>query len=99
MNIQEAVKSGKKFRRKSWDNKCFYLEVTDSGFIVNECGQDGILKDTDILATDWVVGEEKVEITKEDLISAAEVSCGDVYVDWSDHDRAAFDILCMELGL
>lgn len=62
MTIQEAIKSGKKFKRKHWP----YYYVYSSHNTV-DCN--------DIMATDWEVEpepEQKIEITKAQLKNACE---------------------------
>lgn len=57
MTIQEAIKSGKYFKRKKWN---FYLHV-DGYNIYDEKEQIFTLDTTDILADDWEVKEEWYE--------------------------------------
>jgi hypothetical protein len=63
MNIIEAIKSGKRFKRKQWDNLaaifdyCFYEDY--------KC----FLKE-DLLADDWEVEELSVTITRDKLTEA-----------------------------
>ena len=57
MNILEAIKSGKRFRRPIW---IIYYSANQEEFFE--------LTDEDILATDWEVEEEDVKVT----ITAAE---------------------------
>ncbi len=62
MNLIEAVKSGKRFRRKDhW------------GWVDLETVVIGIAK-SDILATDWEIEERKIEITESELEAALEAS-------------------------
>lgn len=56
MNIIEAVKSGKRFRRKTHPNYWFDRPPTDHSFTIDW-----------ILADDWEIEEKKVEITQEQL--------------------------------
>lgn len=79
MTIQEAIKSGKRVRRTS---KLFcdpgqFGEIRGEGFeeaVVWQYGEDSDsfmhLSPNDILADDWEVEEEKVEITR-DLLKKA----------------------------
>jgi len=50
MNLIEAIKSGKPFRRKGWG---YYLNSRDGGS----------LEFDSILATDWEIQEQKIELT------------------------------------
>lgn len=59
MNIIEAVKSGKRMRRKAWCGS-MYKFVEDWTLLVS----------TDVLADDWEVEEKKVTITHEQLFKA-----------------------------
>ena len=57
MNIQEAIKSGKPFKRKEWDNYD-WLFVNPQGNICvwgEDQGEWNPLDAEDILATDWEV--------------------------------------------
>lgn len=61
MNIIEAVKTGKKFRRRIWINGVFcYLDSYDG------------LRAEDVLADDWEVEETQVTITEAQLSDAWE---------------------------
>jgi hypothetical protein len=65
MNIIEAVKSGKRFRRIGWTR--WYPDDTVGNNIVDEtpsCSKE------DILATDWEIEERKVEITESEFENA-----------------------------
>lgn len=58
MNIQQAMKSGKKFRRKGWGSGFSSLEFAYS------------LTKADILADDWEVEEVTVSITRQQFWDA-----------------------------
>lgn len=58
MNLIEAVRSGKPFKRPRMPH--FYDERLASATLTKE----------DILADDWETQEEKIEITREQLINA-----------------------------
>lgn len=60
MTIIEAIKSGKRFRRGCGE---FSKWAANGEF-------QYILRKEDILATDWEVEEEKIEVTKEQLREA-----------------------------
>jgi hypothetical protein len=57
MNIIQAIQSGKPFRRKGWE--VYFPLAGDLSFYGH-----------DILATDWEVQEQKIEITKSQLWKA-----------------------------
>lgn len=84
MNIIEAVKSGKRFKRKSWDGPW--------------CTKDDVsalsLQSWEILADDWEVEEKKVEITAE-ILRAHMLECQQDrrFSQW------AFQTLARSLGL
>jgi hypothetical protein len=59
MNIIEAVKSGKRMRRRAWCGS-MYKFVEDWTLLVS----------TDVLADDWEVEEKKVTITESDFKAA-----------------------------
>jgi hypothetical protein len=65
MTIQEAIQSGKPFRRKM-NNKFFQAwnqpEWMTFSFSVE-----------DILATDWELKEEKIELTRDQVVHALDV--------------------------
>lgn len=56
MNITEAIKSGKRFKRKDWDDYMF----VDSDYFLNNL--DSIKREF-LLADDWEVEEVRVTIT------------------------------------
>lgn len=60
MNIIEAAKSGKRFKRKIWGR----FEESDLA------GQVKIVAVGDILADDWEIEEKKVEITNSQFYEA-----------------------------
>lgn len=72
MTIIEAVKSGKRFRRQTWveDQWC----SLDEGLLFIEDSRTKTTSDrihiSEILADDWEVQEEKIEITKAQLANA-----------------------------
>ena len=67
MNIIEAVKSGKRFRRKTWGVYVFFSKY---GFIEYEDGESCILEKIDITSDDWEVEEEKKELTRAQVYDA-----------------------------
>ncbi len=62
MNIIEAIKSGKRIRRKGWPNKNCWAQ------------RDGYrmyrIMEEDLLADDWEVEEKQVTITESDFKAA-----------------------------
>lgn len=69
MNIIDAVKSGKRFKRKTYINWAY---VTRIGEINNEHGAPIYIDSEEILAEDWEVEEETVTITKSQLKEACD---------------------------
>lgn len=67
MTIQEAAKSGKRFKRKQWAE--FAREIGHPEIILQCDKTKEFLRISlnDLLATDWVIEEKKVEITYERL--------------------------------
>ena len=59
MNIIEAIKSGKPFRRKSWTNRGYLSPI---GSIDLSCEA--------VIADDWEVEEKQVTITESDFKAA-----------------------------
>lgn len=67
MTIVEAVKSGKPFRRPHWcestpENK-YWIEQDDAGITYMIGPAASPLYAEDILATDWEIKEDRIEIT------------------------------------
>jgi len=62
MNIIEAVKSGRRFKRKHWDKSSYLFANKNSslGTISRETGQI-IFLESDILANDWEIEPEVIE--------------------------------------
>lgn len=72
MTLQEAIKSGKRFKRlcetpRSWRTTGRY------GIQYSTERIDIVLSTDDILAEDWEVEEKKIEITKSQLLKAIDV--------------------------
>lgn len=63
MNIIEAVKSGKRIRRRGWQ---FVTNVSEYMAMKNE----------DILSTDWEIEEKKIEITESEFDEACQSIVG-----------------------
>lgn len=88
MNLIEAIRSGKPFRRKVWDNDlgevsyCFYADYD-------------WLEEEDILADDWETEESKVAITRSQFYAAWRTA-----VETSKDSSFSFvDLVAKELGL
>ena len=64
MNIIEAVKSGKPFRRKDWDKTVRTFPNNEDRAMMYQIGKH------DILADDWEIKEEKIELTKDQIKKA-----------------------------
>ena len=65
MNIIEAIKSGKSFKRTGEDE---YIHV---GFFKRQGSGDIIeIQEEDLFADDWEIEEEKIELTKSQFIQA-----------------------------
>ena len=60
MNIQQAIKSGKKFRRKGWTGLTYASSFTDCRY----------LDEVDILADDWEIEQVAVTITAQQFWDA-----------------------------
>lgn len=79
MDLISAIKSGRRIKRKDW--LCFYhTKDLDYSF-------------PDILAEDWEVGEEKIEVTKYELEEAWNNSFENSVIE-----RTEFEAFCKELG-
>lgn len=65
MTIQEAIRSGKRFKRPEgtvwWSAHTTAPFTSTHTLILNSC---------DLFATDWEVEEERIEITQQDLALA-----------------------------
>jgi hypothetical protein len=85
MNLIEAVRSGKPFKRKIWNNPSFYPSFE---LAVNE------LSSSDILADDWEIQEEKIEITRKQL----RLAYNKVFSSVSGIETVCFKQLARELG-
>lgn len=71
MNIIEAIKSGKRFRRKTYD-------IWWDAVIKSYASQTATfnLMPADLIAEDWEIEEEKIEVTKTQLYEAYMNSLG-----------------------
>lgn len=87
MNIIEAIKSGRRFRRISWK--------TNEWILQDRCDLPVRLSRDDIVADDWEIESKPVMITREKLEQAWEESFG-----WNEpYGALSFKCLAEELGL
>lgn len=71
MNIREAIKSGKRFRRKPgnmWDPNFWYDALSEADIANRLCRPMWAYED--LVADDWEVEEKQVTITESDFESA-----------------------------
>lgn len=66
MNIIEAIKSGKRFRRKSWSSRTWIESDPEKNIYENRLD----LPFEAIIADDWEVEEKFVTVTSADVIAA-----------------------------
>lgn len=55
MTIQEAIKSGKPFKRSAWPNKDYWITVRNGAFV--RYGEDGsgvTIYPHEVLESDWI---------------------------------------------
>ena len=91
MNLIDAVKSGKSFKRPEWRH--FYSAPAQLLFTVEDIRLQLTIED--ILADDWEVEEKQITITESDFNKAV-VKTGNLY--YQDQGYWA-DALKKELGL
>ena len=65
MNLIEAIKSGKRFRRMCWPPKCKYHDPLMDGSAYPFIRQE-------FLSEDWEIEEKKIEITHASLLMACD---------------------------
>ena len=95
MNIIEAVKSGKIFRRKSWTHGESVIEMSDGlYFTPSYNAQRYIPCLSDIIADDWETEEKKVEITRSQIKKAWRKT-----FNIESAESHSFKTLIKELGL
>lgn len=70
MNIIEAIKSGKKLKRRPWKKK--WIDPKDTGYHITLTFQD-------LAANDWEVEAAPVQITREQLYTAYSEAMQEVY--------------------
>ena len=89
MNILDAMRSGRRFRRPSWE---IYYSDTHEGFLE--------LTPEDLLAEDWVIEEKKVTITASEFTAAWANAVKEAMISTSpDYERIIYQQLKQELGL
>lgn len=99
MNFLEALKTGKDFRRKSWDNENWYL-FADGDYIKGYGDSSHPSKDDprlnyrltapSLLANDWEVKEKTTELTWDEIESALDKHL--------HYPHTALDCIKKELG-
>jgi hypothetical protein len=67
VNIIEAVKSGKPFKRKKWDG---WVRDRYEGFTIS-----------DVMSEDWEIQERKIELTESQIRKALRTQENHHYVD------------------
>lgn len=68
MKLHEVLESGKKFRRKGWKADMFvYVELEYSRVIDSAENLSHGFNTTEILADDWEIFEEKIELTESQI--------------------------------
>lgn len=94
MNIIEAIKSGKRFKRPDWPEWCSEADIRDP-----EGGYLDITHDA-LLADDWEVEEPLVSITREQLYKAYAESLQEIY-DMTDikPQTGVIRLMYQKLGL
>ena len=78
MNIIEAIKSGKRFRRKSWTNRD-YIKVNVSRL---DLPLDAIIAD------DWEVEEVPIQLTRSQFLRAASAAVREVSLSDTHNELA-----------
>lgn len=68
MKIQDAIASGKRFKRKDWAK--FDFLAIEQERVLDDSRVPYSLGKSDILADDWEIEEKKVEITESQLREA-----------------------------
>lgn len=104
MNLIEAVKSGKRFRRNGWeawhlDGNVYYSTVHGlfGGTKAFTDGKWFSLMKADILADDWEIEEKRVEVTRSQVIEVLR----SVFDDSAQgvREEVLIDMVCIRLGL
>ena len=100
MTIIEALTSGKKFKREGWDDWLIKPESDLYAHIDSESMQRSsfLFSCEDIVATDWIVEETEVKVTKSQLARAVNKCLEKCLLVQMPQDIFTND-LCKELGL
>lgn len=78
MNIQQAIRSGRPFRRRGGISYISKFDQCSSEILRwDDEGHYVVFTTEDILASDWEIEEEKIEITRSQLVQ----SCRDYLVE------------------
>lgn len=72
MNIIDAIKSGKPFRRKSWTHEDFFIVDGDDLRYLLTGDRTVLAHVSGILADDWEIQEKTITITESQFDEAAE---------------------------
>lgn len=88
MNLVDAVKSGKRFRRKSW-----FKNATDDQWLDVLKLDNAIFSLNDLLAEDWQIEQKSVTITREQFDAAWDKAF------YGDTLKDVYGTICEELGL
>lgn len=82
MNIIDAIKSGKPFRRPHWYSSIpeneFWIKPDESNIISLEGPNGSPIYAEDILANDWEVKKPVYGVTKEDFLAAVDATLPDI---------------------
>lgn len=97
MNLIEAVKSGKRFRRRSWSRE-FKINDIPNGWHGPVYPDMCLVAERfdDLIADDWEIEEKRVEVTRKSLGDA--IWKGFAIIPLSA-DLKCFNEICRELGL
>jgi hypothetical protein len=77
MNIQEAIRSGKPFRRRGWPDDGFYVVYVEHDIVLtleNDFSTSIVLDVQDILADDWYTREDVGAGSRDKYMRSKEVS-------------------------
>lgn len=98
MTIIEAIKSGKRFKRKK-DSFGIWIEaVMSDGNYFKGSSSLGLLP-CEILADDWEIEEEKINLTKAQVIQSFIIAAKENFKDkYKDPDREFMQLFLENLG-
>lgn len=100
MTLIEALKSNKRFRRKSMSKDrwyyidCGYLNFHQAhlGDMAESSGFANLVNVEDMLADDWELEEDKLEFTKSDIIKVAKTVLKEAGLRYNRYDGSCKDI-------